>query len=223
MNGLYNSRLIWVLKTHSRIFWVVFAITGGIIFFRLPFLEIVLGIAVILFGIGKIVSEAEQIRLAEERKEMQSTLKEIRDFLQEEFRYVQGMRARYDARFFSLDRKRAETDMRIERNYRELVRKILNVENRMSDISKAVKKTRTEYVLKYIRGLRISYNKRLFILDRKRATSVKRIEKNYRQLARKRAEADRRMQRSYISLESEILKIENRIGNISQALKKQNK
>jgi hypothetical protein len=137
-----------VFSIRHGIFWILFLLTGALLFFRFPWTEVLLGALAVMLGISQLEREIEEKRARENEKPVRETLEEIREWIQREYEFVKSMEARYDNRFFQSNRKRAElgrkmerawkeADRKTEKNYRELVKKILEVENRMSKMSRA--------------------------------------------------------------------------------------
>ena len=71
-----------------------------------------------------------------ERQALQQTLHQIREWLQTHYEHVKAMETRYEGRFFHSQRKRIELDRKIDQHYRQLVKKILEMENRMGEMKR---------------------------------------------------------------------------------------
>ncbi|MBI4020976.1 MAG: hypothetical protein HY369_01925 [Candidatus Aenigmarchaeota archaeon] len=124
-----------VLATNSPLFWIIFILAG--VFFFLRSVEIVAGLLVVLLGVHRLGTE---VRLREQRKErtqLQATLEDIRQWMERDYAFLQELRDRYDNRFFNLSKQKLETQRQIDKSYRDLVRKIMDVENKLNQISRA--------------------------------------------------------------------------------------
>jgi len=129
------------------VFWVCFVLMGAGIALMAP-LEIVIGLLVIMLGISRISIELGNKRASRERKEIQQALENMSKWLQRDYELIQGIQQKYDRRFFRLAKKEAETRKRIEKgqsgvkkemdqNYRDVARKILQLDNKLMEISRA--------------------------------------------------------------------------------------
>ncbi|MBL7160927.1 MAG: hypothetical protein ISS93_03715 [Candidatus Aenigmarchaeota archaeon] len=132
----------------SWVFWILFALTGALLLLQSPWVEILLGVIVIFIGIHRLAWELERNRTGKEKESVQEALSEIMECLREEWEHVKEVESRYENRFFQMDKRRAdleervatlqkETDNKIENNYRELVRRILELDNKMNDVARA--------------------------------------------------------------------------------------
>ena len=128
----------------STVFWTLFALIGLLLALRLPAVEILLGVMAIFLGVYKLGDELDQRKSQKDREALQETLQDIRLWIEKEYEHLKRMETRYETRFFRMDskliaanRKAADASKLQEKAYRDLVRKILDLENRMNRDSRA--------------------------------------------------------------------------------------
>ena len=125
------------LLNKNSMFWLVFALIGVFLFFRLPLIEVIVGILVVFLGIYKIAEELDRRKAEHERTSIQKTLEDIRDWMEREHKFVKLIEGRYDNRFFQSNKKRIDVEKKLDKNYRDLTRKLLQIDNKLMDISRA--------------------------------------------------------------------------------------
>ena len=126
----------------DKAFWLLFiaieaSIVGANVFF-FSALGVILGFAVVAAGLAKVGESAFHMRASRELSDQKETVKKLTAWLNRQYELTQGIRGIYDHRFHHHDRKRGELQDDIDRKYRELAGKIIDVENRMNLISKAL-------------------------------------------------------------------------------------
>ena len=132
----------------DTIFWGFFALMGLFLILQLPFIEVFLGIIIIILGITKLGKDLENRHETERDTTLTNTLDEIRQWLEREHRQLKRVETKYENRFFQSNRKQIEAirtmntkyrdlDKRLERQGRELVRKLLKIDNKLADVSRA--------------------------------------------------------------------------------------
>ncbi|RLJ09993.1 MAG: hypothetical protein DRP15_01585, partial [Candidatus Aenigmatarchaeota archaeon] len=112
--------------------------------FNTFFVDVILGFILVAMGIQKL---SEDINNKVVRKN-QDILGEALDFIVQWIEKAQGhirhISVKNENRFHSWDVKRSEIEDKIERNYRDLVKKIIEIENRLNELAKRYEKTEEE-------------------------------------------------------------------------------
>lgn len=125
----------------NGIFWILFAVLGILLLIGIS-PQLIVGVMIISLGIYKLDFDIQQKKRKEERESLQVTLGELKEWMQKEYEYIRAVEAKYDQRFFHSGTEKAKTGKRMEKEYRELVRKLLQLENKMNDISRILIETR---------------------------------------------------------------------------------
>lgn len=127
----------------NRLFWVFFIVMGALIVLgvssRAQFLDVLLGIMLIALGANKLEIEMRHNRLEAEKRDTDSRIRTIDSMIADTHSLASGTRGTHELRLHKLDGKRAEQERKIEQNYRDLVRKIFELENKMNVIAKAIR------------------------------------------------------------------------------------
>ena len=125
-------------------FWILFAVAGALLALQLTWTEVVLGLVLVILGLYKIANELEQKRHAKDRELIQQVLGEIMALLRQERASLKAMESKYEKRFFRHDtklrdsgKKANESEKAAEKSYREIVKKIVELENRLFEVSRA--------------------------------------------------------------------------------------
>ncbi len=127
----------------NGLFWVLFVVIGALVIlglvYRVLFLDVLLGIMLVALGLNKLEIEMKHTRSERERAETESRISGLDSAVSDARSFLKGTRSSHELRIHKLDTKRADQDKRIEDNYRDLVRKIFELENKMNVIAKAIR------------------------------------------------------------------------------------
>lgn len=137
-----NGRQIAFLSGRGALFWVVFAIAGAVIALRLPFLDIALGIAVILLGVSKLIADVEDFRHREEHLQLTRTLEEVGAWLSREYDYLKELERRYDSRLIHLAARKADEEKKVQKSYKTLLTKITALDRKVTRLTGRKRKVR---------------------------------------------------------------------------------
>jgi len=148
MNGLNGFSLSY-LKHQSKIFWVLFILLGillisgslGSVFY----LDILLGFLVVIIGIEKLREEIYSHVNEREKKTVYESINYINNWMESTQDLTNLMKDKYNNRLFSLNNRQNELNRNLELKYRELVRKIIEVENKLNETNKILKILAKEY------------------------------------------------------------------------------
>jgi hypothetical protein len=128
---------------YNRLFWAVFIIVAALVIagalLNIMMLEIVLALLIIAAGLHKLEVEYMRRSVEEEQKRLDSFIGEIRHSAHNASLSVHDTQKASEYRIHKLDTKRADLETKIEQNYRELVKKIFDLENNMNVIAKAIR------------------------------------------------------------------------------------
>ncbi len=158
--------------TWNTIFWILFVILGAAIIFQTAFniffLDIAFGLMVIVIGIHKINEELSNREFERQKKEFAESIRYLTNWMDKSHSLTRNLKERHENRLYHLDVKRADLDEKIEKTQRDLIRKMVEIENRLNDATKVIvqefkKRQQTE--------------KRLKALERKHETLKERMKK----------------------------------------------
>lgn len=136
-----------LLSWHSwnKFFWLLFLVIGiviisGAVLGLLSMVEVLVAFIVIAIGAEKLGEEISDKRLQEEQEKINRDLIFISKWLENNNMFTRQMKDKHETRLFNLDKKRAETDEKHEFSYRELAKKIFEIENRMNKLTHEMEK-----------------------------------------------------------------------------------
>jgi len=139
MNSILTELLSFLSGQRNRIFWALFIILGvfviGGIFINLFFIDIILGILMIIIGLQRIEDEHYKEKLEKERRKTNDALNYMAQWLDASHDYITRTKNKHENRLFNLDRKKASLDSRMEMNHRDVVKKIIELENRFNELT----------------------------------------------------------------------------------------
>jgi 5-bromo-4-chloroindolyl phosphate hydrolysis protein len=120
----------------SKVFWIVFIAIGLLIISgittNLFVADIILGLVVVILGLERLLEELKHKELVARHEQTRKDLEYFSDWLHENLQLTKSIKSRHDLRFFRMENRRVETTKRIEKQYRELARRITQAENRMN-------------------------------------------------------------------------------------------
>jgi hypothetical protein len=121
----------------NKIFWFFFIIAGVLIAFTgfgFIFAEIVMGLLIIVIGVLKLIEETNQKRDDKEKERVRENLDYITSWLNENHTHTEKLKTKYDMRFFNSNKKKQEMGKKMEKNHRDVVRKVLDMENKFNQL-----------------------------------------------------------------------------------------
>ncbi len=128
---------------YNKVFWGLFLVAVVImmtsIFGSLPLLDVLLALVLIVIALHKVEEDILHGRLKTEKTDMNVNLRRMNHLLGNHYHFTRSLRDVHEFRLHNMDIRRAELDARVEQKYREIVRKIINIENELNRISRAVK------------------------------------------------------------------------------------
>lgn len=126
----------------DRIFWVMFvvleaAIIVGNIWVNSP-VALILGFVVILIGTAKLGDDMFRRSMHHDHLASKETINKMRNWLNRQYELTQGIKDLHEHRLHKVDRKRTELEEILDKRYRELAGKMIDIENRLSLVGRAV-------------------------------------------------------------------------------------
>ncbi|MEM5797789.1 MAG: hypothetical protein QXP39_02200 [Candidatus Aenigmatarchaeota archaeon] len=128
-------------KNAEKIFWSIFIIAGALVIFAANghpvLMYLALGFTFIALGLHRLGEEIAKRRI---NKDFDRLLLAVDQRVGQAEDMHDRLRLQQNYRFFHLDRKRASIEQRIETEFRLLARKIIELENRLNEMKKDLKR-----------------------------------------------------------------------------------
>jgi hypothetical protein len=139
------SNIHW-FRHWDKIFWILFAVISislvtGIIAAAIPFESfLVLLVLVVIVGAGKLSEEMSNLKVIGYQDDIYKKLSSISQQLEHTFDLASRHKRSTEYRVHKLDSRRIDTDIKLEKKYRELVSKLIEVENKVNKLKREMKK-----------------------------------------------------------------------------------
>lgn len=121
-------------------FWMLFVlletviVIGSLVMFSS--LGVIMGFVVVAAGFSKVSDHVHHKKARSEMTEHKETVKRVTNWLNRQYELTQGIKKLHDHRFHKAEGKRSELGENIEKRYRELAGKIIDLENKLNVVSK---------------------------------------------------------------------------------------
>jgi O-6-methylguanine DNA methyltransferase len=136
-----REQKIFLIKLNLT-FWVLFTALGFVVLatalINFNYLQILLAIAIIMIGIGKLEQDFIKKRTEREQKNINNELFQINQGLEHSYTTSSKLKDRIDYRIYHLDKKRVDIEKKMELNQRSLAAKIIDLENKITDLKTVV-------------------------------------------------------------------------------------
>jgi hypothetical protein len=139
------SNIHW-FRHWDKVFWVLFAVIAislvtGIIAAAIPFESfLVLLVLVVIVGAGKLSEELSDLKVIGYQDDIYKKLSSISQQLEHTFDLASKHKRSTEYRVQKLDSRRIDTDIKLEKKYRELISKIIEIENKVNRLTKEMNK-----------------------------------------------------------------------------------
>jgi hypothetical protein len=142
----YVNRVITEYMNHyNKLFWLFFAIAGAIFilsttigWITLAYLDLALGMIIIAAGVHRIGDEFFKRRIIKAQTEQVRSINELLQWAEKSYDYTRAFKDRHEKRLHRLDVKRALHEDKTEEQFRDAVRKIIQMENRLNKVIRPV-------------------------------------------------------------------------------------
>jgi chromosome segregation ATPase len=149
MNG-FNRLLELYLYQYNRLFWILFTIAGGVFIFTviwgfvsLLYLDLILGVALVVIGIHRLGEEFSFRNIRKSQDEYVRALNELLQWAEKSYDYTRAFKDRHEKRIFNLDQKRAKLEDKLEDEFRSAVKKIIEMENKLNKAVRSLDQEKT--------------------------------------------------------------------------------
>jgi hypothetical protein len=130
----------------DKIFWIFFALMGlttaigGFTGFMSLEFFLVLGVFMVIIGAGKLASEISHSKLLHYQDDIYKKMHQLSQHLEKTFNIASMNKDKTEFRIQKLDQKRGEIEKQMGKNYRELARKMIELENRVNRLNKMMER-----------------------------------------------------------------------------------
>ncbi len=138
MNG-FNHILDTYLCHYSKLFWLLFTLAGtmfiatvslGLV--SLFYLDVILGVALVVVGIHMLGEEFSHRRIRKSQDDSVRAINELLQWAEKSYDYTRAFKDRHEMRIYRLDHKRAEHENKVEEQFRSAVKKVIELENKLN-------------------------------------------------------------------------------------------
>ena len=137
------NQFFWsYLRHQSKIFWALFIALGLFIIFGalgIFILDIVLGFIMVIIGIEKLRDELYSYKNEKEKQTVFESINYINNWMSSNTELTNLLKDKYDTRFLKIDTKHTELNKEVETRYREIVRKLVDMENKLREVDRAMR------------------------------------------------------------------------------------
>lgn len=136
-----NQRLVMdiFLRYKDTLFWVFFTLLGIsalMLYAQVLYADVVVVIMIIALGISKLGEEMVSKSLMRQQREIGSHLEHVSQWLESNYDFIRDMNERHEEKMYSLDSTAARSEVKLEKSYRQLAGKIIELENRLNRLAK---------------------------------------------------------------------------------------
>ncbi len=125
-------------------FWVVFVIAASVSIYialgDLFWLGVILCLFVILAGIAKLEQDKNNKEIIESFDTINDEMEKMSKNFEKSHLYTRDTRDNTETRLQRFDVKRMETEKKVEKIYRDIIKKIIQLENNLNKMNKDIKK-----------------------------------------------------------------------------------
>lgn len=134
------------MNNWNKLFWLLFIAAGALmisgVLRNLFFAEIVLGLLLIALGLAKIGEEMSDRTLRRSQERVKDSLEYLTMLMESNHEFSKKLKDKHEIRLSRLDKKRAATDTDVHKKHRLVASKIIDIENKLSKVSKAIVRRR---------------------------------------------------------------------------------
>jgi len=132
------------MNFYNKVFWTVFMIAAVVsIFIALGdpfFFGVIFCLFVILAGIAKLEQDKNNKEIIESFDTIDDEMSTLSRNFEKSHLYTRDTRAQADSKIQKFETKRIETEKKVETMYRDIVKKIIQIENTLNKMNKDKKK-----------------------------------------------------------------------------------
>lgn len=122
-------------------FWAFFVLIGLVMIFgsilNVTYLDILLGLFVVILGIQKLGEENRAVSIEAKQEKIERNLDQVNHWTNSTYDYINNMKSRHEYRLYHLGEKRSELEEKAENNYREIAKKLFDLENKINELARA--------------------------------------------------------------------------------------
>jgi hypothetical protein len=128
----------------DKVFWTFFILMGiavaiggvtGLVSFEF---FVMLGIFMVIMGAGKLAAEISNRRIINYQDDLYGKMHQLSQHLEKTFELASMNKDKTEFRIGKLHQSRKEIEKKVDKNYRELARKIIDVENKLNKMNRTL-------------------------------------------------------------------------------------
>jgi hypothetical protein len=123
-------------------FWIFFILAAATLIAGLIagviIADLLLAVIVIAIGFHGVLEEYTARENRKAFKRLDSSLQKLGEWIEKSHLFTKNMHEKHELRLYHIDTKRAQGEQRLEKRNRELSRRIVDLENRINSIRKAI-------------------------------------------------------------------------------------
>jgi len=137
---------VHLFRYWDKIFWLLFAaialsLVAGTMIAAVQFeFFVILGLITVIIGAGKLSEELTNMKVVGHQDDIYKKLNSISHQLEKTFNLASRHKNKTEYRVQKLDKRRIDVDIKLEKRYRELASKIIEIENKVNKLSKVMNK-----------------------------------------------------------------------------------
>lgn len=130
------------MHKYDKIFWVLFVILEAAIVIGNAWnytpMGVLIGFLVLAIGFARFGDYMVHKEREEAMKKHNGAIERMKTWLNNQYQLTQGIKELHDYRLHNMEKRKIDLDEKIEKNYRELAGKIMDIENRVNMVSRIV-------------------------------------------------------------------------------------
>ncbi len=147
----------WYFEHWGKAFWIIFIVTavflvGMMTFFNFFPFDIIFALVVIVLGVGKLSEEYRNRKIMTYQDDLYRKVHDISQQLEHTFDLTSKNMVKYDHRFFKIFKLRDEYGNKLDKFQRDLVKKMINIENKLNRVTKYLAEKEGEAMKQVVRS-----------------------------------------------------------------------
>jgi hypothetical protein len=130
------------MHRYDKVFWLMFVILEAAIVIGNAWnytpMGVILGFLVLAVGFARFGDYMVHKEREAAMKKHNSAIERMKSWLNNQYQLTQGIKELHEYRLHNMEKRKIDLDEKIESNYRELARKIMEIETRLNLVSKVV-------------------------------------------------------------------------------------
>lgn len=126
----------------NKLFWIVFTVLGIFIIIgaigNVFLVEILLGLVVVIIGMERLAEEVDKQAIRGDQAKIHENIDYVSTWLGDSYAFTKQFKDLHESRLHRIDARYAALSQKAEQQYRDMVRKMLELENRNAALQKTL-------------------------------------------------------------------------------------